>query len=263
MSVLPDLDTDSVGYIAYWNIIDDGGAVSSFTISDVLNYDGIVSSTAYDNGFTGEIELTENESSKTGYFRVKSDGWFSVYIDRGISIATDESNVNNIEGPFDFSKWNDTRNPEKPDSITNCLSEEINNLQSEVPEATTFSHSDVGLYNYITDATAVTLLSDKSDGLTGSGPWDFSYTESTNILSCYATHAWEPSDNRSISSSFEGVSLIDSGGSNRSTSYYGVIDCLSNNLVSDSGVGYGHSIPEDFTGSPDYYSSISVIINWE
>lgn len=147
MSDLPDLDTDEISFIGFWNAIDDGG-VDSIEPEDCLDNDNLQEYTLYDNGWDGKYEFDYHEGGPREFdVRVKSDGWFIAYLDRteNYSIKDERPNIN---GPWDIIyDWTGSTN-ENLDR--NVLTEIIDSLRSDQDNSgdMSFAHQDVGLYEY-------------------------------------------------------------------------------------------------------------------
>lgn len=156
MSDLPDLNTDSIGFIAYFNIVDDGNLSQSFDITEILNSGNVSTSELYDNG----VEGTYNDANGTTInFRGKDDGWVITWRGRD---GVDQPQQNSPpRGKWDFVRdWSDPLN-NTPSISTNTLERAINDLVSQlsVSSSISYSSSKVGLYNYeFPDATTATLL---------------------------------------------------------------------------------------------------------
>lgn len=180
MSTTPDLDPSNIGYIAYWNVYDDG-AVSSFNIDEALTANNIVSKTLYDNGVQGKLETNGNREAN---FKIKTDGWFIVWFD-GSKNTGQNGSYTNLRGRWDISDvwW---RRKNHGDLIKNALAKEIKQLQSNLSITTTFNFGDVSLYNYAhEEATNATLLCawgetySYNDGTTTAG---FVPSQSTSLV---------------------------------------------------------------------------------
>jgi len=157
MAILPDLDPNEIGVIAFWNAHDHRVAGSDAVIdpTDVL---GVLKSyTLYDNGVDGVLDY----SPRTGInVRVKNDGWIIAWIDR---TNTYQQNVSDFtaRGYYDLLyNWKDRGNNITGD--TNTLIEVIQYLYNQLSNKSEFefNKSDVGVYCYEFDAAnAITFAS--------------------------------------------------------------------------------------------------------
>lgn len=173
MANLPDLDTTSIGFIAYWNAIDQGG-LSSVDPDEVLSASSIDNYTLYDNGVEG---VYTGATGRNLNFRVKTDGWFVAYFDRTADYTTNTTNLSNHRGPWDVANdW--TSGTSEID--TNTLERAINDLSSQLSSSPSYNKTDVGLYDYERpNVTTVTVLSATASDDTGSYSFGFSYTSGT------------------------------------------------------------------------------------
>lgn len=160
MADLPDLDTSQVGYIGYWNALDQGGIASeNFDPEDVLSAPYIENTTVYDNGVTGEVDAHKTEDDLyeitdrpvwKAKVRVKTDGWFVAYMDRTNNYQTlvDEADtVDNVYGYWNIhTAWDRFNRP--PALTQHSLSRAINHLTQGLTTSPTWNYSDVGVYNY-------------------------------------------------------------------------------------------------------------------
>jgi len=266
MSDLPDIDTNTVSFLAYWNAIDQGG-VSEIDPADVVSHPRVVEYTAYDNGVEGTFDLVTGSRSndldqpRQATFRVKNDGWMVVYLDRSATYARDVRTGNLPRGPWDIvNDWlyvDDGSNSAPPVAtiVKNALERAINALLGEFPNSSnmTYSPGDVGLYDYeFTDATNTTLFAWAADGAKNVS-LRFQYTAGTTIyradvmgsLDCYYQDAGDLS--------FEGYTLAAQNGNSR---FFGTLDAVGNNLLANSGTEYGHDIGD--TGNAEHIRAEAV-----
>jgi hypothetical protein len=211
MGKLPDLDTSNVGFLAYWNAIDQGG-VSDIDPSEVTSASNVTGYTLYDNGIEGTINLTKYATWPYDYplwdfaditlreanFRAKEDGWVIVWIDdsdyfgqngvNGASQGGIENSLETFTGQYDVVSWgcteenNENRVGTKISLNQNRLERAVNELQAEFSNSgsISYSSSDVALTNYaFTSATTTTVMSaTHSDGSLTVG---FQYTNGTTM----------------------------------------------------------------------------------
>lgn len=164
MAILPDLDPNEIGVIAFWNCHDHRVAGSDAVIdpTDVL---GVLKSyTLYDNGVDGTIEYDPRAdfNPRTVNVRVKNDGWIIAWIDR-----TNEYQLNVSPGDFVavgyydlLYSWKD-RNANIAED-TNLLLEVINYIYNQLSNKDEFQFikSDVGIYCYeYSDVNTITFAS--------------------------------------------------------------------------------------------------------
>lgn len=182
MAELPDLDTTQIGYLAYWNVFDDGGA-TDFDPENALSDPRINQSTLFDNGF--DAEYTAPNGRDPIFVRVKSDGWFVAWLNRDEAFTenTSDSNRNTATiGHYDIiHNWparNGLSNLE-----ANTLARSIQNLQAELDVTPAFDFADVGLFNFAFDtADASTMLGSQDSGISGRNTYGFVYTAATTPL---------------------------------------------------------------------------------
>lgn len=153
MADLPDLDTTTISFVAYYNIIEQEGD-DQWEADQVLSAPGIESYTLYDNGVEGEFTIV---TGRTVGFRAKNDGWIITYMDRTQNYAdTGEprgyqdlaNNYVDDTGPGYFHQ--------------HSLERAINQMraQSDGSSNHNYSHNKTGLYNYeYSDAQGVTGMS--------------------------------------------------------------------------------------------------------
>jgi len=265
MSDLPDLDTSQISFLAYFNAIDQGG-VQAIDPEEVTSAAGVQSTTLYDNGVEGTIDMTPHSNGFDNvygtvdtYFRVKSDGWIVAYLPRGEQfgqeVDTDHDKdettspgypVSRLSGWWRYApQWMGsgtiTGNQYTADGQNHGLARVINALRQELSNSGSISYSasDVGLYNYETEAAASTVLSAVAD-TNNNPPFGFSYTSSTTLhkaVACWAV----TDDSGSWVGRFNGTGLVDCTDSNEQEA--GVIDLLSRGLIPNSGTEYQHEAP--------------------
>lgn len=160
MANLPDLDTSSIGIMAFWNAIDQGGVESIDPMGASSDFN---SYTAYDNGIEGEVTTTT--AGRPIMARIKTDGWIVVYFDERNSFETNVTGPNGgIEnlGPGIWelvTKWNGNPNEapglDKFTTILNDLRKSLSNSGNM-----TYNQSDVGIFSPLyPDATNMNVFS--------------------------------------------------------------------------------------------------------
>jgi len=207
MGTLPDLDTDKVGWIAYWNARDDGD-VDPMNAEDVLEEEDIISYELYDNGVILEYEHPaqggQEHSDDTITVRVKNDGWIVAYVD---SYDPDDDPLlitdrNNFEEDVDIYE----------NELALAIESTASNLDQW--DSDNFEFTDVGLFNYdYPDVEEYTLLSEQN------GSWDssthgFLFTENTDIVQSWLSFgAWNTNtgNSRSASIDFDGDEILTAG----------------------------------------------------
>lgn len=234
MATLPDLSTGDIGFIAYWNAIDQGG-VGDIEPDEVLNSSLVNSHTIYDNGIEGDADLDLSYNNDTVTFRVKEDGWMVVYMDRTNEFNQNVSNGGSVSNWVNIiSDWSESfgggelNNPISQNRLTYVLDD----LRQQFTNSgsMTYNDSDVSLYNYeYSTSTTVSLLLKQDNSNFTAG---FSYTAGTTLNWVAATGSQSQS-NPSVD--FEGVTITDN------VNGYGVIDVLGQGLIPNSGTEYQHN----------------------
>jgi len=266
MSELPDLDTGNIGFIGFYNIIDQGNFSGDWTVDEVLDDSNIISYTLYDNGIEGVYSLA---TGREAGFRVKSDGWFMAYIDRSNSYGT-ESSSENIRGYWDIARdW--TSSSGSSTIATHTLERAIYNLKEQLDNKAgiAYNSSDVGLYNFEYENATNTVcfsanVSRGGDYNSESQQAGFSYTGPTDIkfMAAAGSNSGQdhPSGGSGGNANFEGVTMV----SGRAQNKEGVIDIIARGLAPNSGTEYQSKI---VANSGDTYAgtgrvSTTVLIIW-
>lgn len=198
MAELPNLDTSTVGILAYWNAIDNGA--SEVNPENVLNIDNLQTYNQYDNGVQGTMKIwmrvgnpagtQQNEYSvRTVHYRVKTDGWVLCWLDR-----TNEFNKNLSEGNGDV----------KPDGYY------------DIAHTWMRSQDDTKAFPNSTLQQAMSVIvPEVTPDAFGTTPspthYCYEYTNSNQLA--IASESWYPGGNDSLSDTFsvgfEGTSTID------------------------------------------------------
>lgn len=229
MATLPDVDTSDVSFLAYWNILEDGGlGRDSIDPDECLDDNGITEYTLYDNGFEADYNADNHREITV---RVKTDGWFVAYMDRRSTFATNVEDYEDIEGPWNIGG----AFPEAYGVDGNILERAIDSLRDQISlddvESVDYSSSDVGLYNYeVEDATTFTLMTvDGKDINVG-----YSYTEDTNI-DYHINAGWLENYYHLEVENYGKIAEIDGGvDGNR----YGVIDVIEEDVAPEPNTTY-------------------------
>lgn len=191
MADLPDLNTDNVSVLSYWNAISDGGA-SDIDPEEVLSDGNIQDYTLYDNGV--EINNYSTVTGRSAKARVKSDGWFVVWMDDTVELV--ENSGGKPEGPWSIvDDWTegpvDSDNNDYPKSATDhTLVDAISSMVNELSNSAgiSFSNSDAGFYNYLSPDSDVTTIKHCYIFMDDSYPKSASFgpTDGTTIAFAYA-----------------------------------------------------------------------------
>jgi len=269
MSDLPDLDTNNVSFVAYWNAIDDGG-VGQIDPEETLTSSYVNSYDIYDNGVVIDYEsLIGRDYGRNKLYsdgkpitvRVKTDGWFVAYLDSGSDFAT--QSASRISGMYDVAaSW------ENPESVAeysqNTLERAINDLQSELDNSGNISYntSDVGLYNYQNESASNINGTSLFGGSSGTG--GFSYTPNTTLYEAIAAGCGSSRSNFGTSGSFEGTTLFSfSGGNNNNFErHFGAVDMLANDLIPSDGTEYQSSFSTSGDSSVSNAQIVTIIL-WD
>jgi len=244
MATLPDLNTGSIGFIAYWNVEDQGGLDGSqWDVDEVLSDGRINNYTLYDNGVEGSYTFP---NGRDGSFRVKNDGWFITYIDRSNpgEGATATQNPDNARGEWDIAHdWTSTGTISGVNS--NTMARGINSLQNNLVNSNgiTFNWGDVGLYHYgyaADGATNVTLLCDRARANSGSyntstdtDLGSFIYTSDTTMHAAYSAASGNGASG-AMYADVEGNVLFNTptrGNNSYQASAYGAFDLIYRNYL--------------------------------
>ena len=194
MPDLPDLPTNNISFIAYFNAIDDGGA-SSIDPETALTNPNINSYTIYDNGI--QIDSYDGIGHHDFKARIKTDGWILAWFEAGAEQSSGDGS--------DFPKgWYDIVGEwvrEVNDSIslpsTNPLYDGIESLANSLDSSTviTYSTGKTGLYFYENeDVRAVTIMANiQNSGNSSTKTGTFSYTSDTTIHEAFLVASLEAS----------------------------------------------------------------------
>jgi hypothetical protein len=176
---LPDLDTDTVGWISYWNHLDNGADdIDPFAAESALT-----NPESYSNGVQGLYDW----NGENWRVRVKSDGWIIAFLDAGEPVVKESA------------YWS-TNNLSPADSGAGARV--ILQIRDELPNtgASTFNVGDVARHNYeYGDATTIHTTAAKNGSNDGSPYWDVKATSDTTLYAssggCGSDSAWVEDDN--------------------------------------------------------------------
>lgn len=246
MAELPDINTANVSYIAYWNAIEDGGALE-IDPEEALSAGSLQSYTLYDNGWEGQYSINGHREATV---RMKTDGWTVAYLDRSNDYTQNQSYA--TAGTWDvLHNWDDSYFQTQSELTNNALARAISSLRSNLSNSgsITFSLADVRLYDYeYPNTTTVTMLSANYRDESGGSDHAFLYTSDTTLDKADAVAA---TGGNAASATFEGLTI---SGSNN----WGSADLLSQGLIPNAETEYTYSI-----GDTNYDSvSVAVLLNW-
>lgn len=201
---LPDLNKQNVGWIAYYNMIDN----TDVTQSDLT--DGTTQEAGDDGPAELESMISDGSSENIDYYdngvvvkyigrtrlvtiRFKTDGWITAHMDRNRSHDITENSPDGLNGVADIVDWKDdvsydTNRTDASESslVNNTLERAINtalkqmsNYDADIKDK--YDPDDVKLYNYEFDTNNVTLLSDARIAKGGKYTYEFQYTDATEV----------------------------------------------------------------------------------
>jgi len=219
MANLPDLDTGSIGYIAYYNVID-STPVDNIDPSEAATDGSIQSITTYDNGI--QIDEYGLSNGRVAQARVKDDGWFIVYLDRTENTEVQvgdmgRSGDNKIYNNYDIIPgWNNgsSGNIGNKNAFEGAIDSMTDELSNSATINNNFDTSDIGLYHYKYDnASATTQLGCNGSidfSFQGSGcEFDYIIESGTDLLHGTACAATEVIDTLGSFSTWVGVDSND------------------------------------------------------
>lgn len=201
---IPDLTTSNVGWIAYYNVVNNTNVTESDLTDGTVEENGdgpaeIETMTNqnnenidyYDNG----VIVTYEGPTRIVTIRFKTDGWITAHMDRTKNYDIQQGDYADIDGVHDIVHWNDdvayngSADASESSLVTNTLERSIKTALEQMSIHDTkisspYDPNDVELYNYEFDSNNATLLSDaKRGGVDGGGTWNykFQYTDATQV----------------------------------------------------------------------------------
>ncbi len=182
MSDLPDIDTDDVQHIAFYNAIDELDDIDEVDPEQALEDGSLEEYTLYDNGWEGTWDPGWDRDVTV---RAKTDGWFVAYLegrpenyDQDIVISDHYGALN---GPWDMVyDWQDAEDEATVNQ--NTLERAIRSLLGHIDDfdSSHYDPEDVGFYSYHFDAASmVTLFRSTVEG--DDSVHAFLYTDGTDI----------------------------------------------------------------------------------
>ena len=147
MATLPDLPTQDVGVMAYYNINDAGSL--EFDVTDALTISSIASYRQYDNGILANYIISQNSRpDRTVNVRVKSDGWIVVWVEDDTNYyGLNYSGSDLVRNLMDLiTDW--TRGGGDDGLGNSPYSRVISNIVNTLDPNVDYDVSDVSLYTY-------------------------------------------------------------------------------------------------------------------
>jgi hypothetical protein len=169
---IPELDTTSVSWIAYYDT-----GLDSMNAELMAGSGSASEMTGYDDG----SEIKYNGPTREYTIRGSDNGWVTAHMDRTENYNTDQGGPDGIDGVHDIVDWT---NANSESSIkNNVLERAIYDCLQQLDkwDSITYSSSDVGLYNYQYKSGNVSLFSKQRGGTANKKYPTFQYTESTNF----------------------------------------------------------------------------------
>lgn len=279
---LPDLNKQNVGWIAYYNVIDntdvtqsdltdgttegsDGPAEIESMISD-RNNENI---DYYDNG----VIVTYYGPTRLVKIRFKTDGWITAHMNRNKDYKKVRDNYegtrgeNGVNGIHDIVHWNDEGLGDNAVSesslVTNTLERSIKTALEQMDIYGTdiesnYDPNDVELYSYEFETNNVTLLSDARSGIEGIKRYDFQYTEATSAAHVAIAASSRGYDETGVFSETQNTDIVNPDNNDKEWAAINATSAF-NNL--DSGDPYRLQGDIAFD-TPDRQYSVHVVVVW-
>lgn len=217
---LPDLNKQNVGWIAYYNVIDN----TDVTQSDLT--DGTKQQEGDDGPAEIESMISDRNNENIDYYdngvvvkyvglarlvtiRFKTDGWITAHMDRNRSHARNQRSPDGLNGVADIVDWKDDvsynstrRDASESSLVNNTLERAINtalkqmsNYDADIKDK--YDPNDFKLYNYEFETNNATLLSDAKVSKNDVYTYEFQYTDATEVqhVSVAVAHA---TDDRNV-----------------------------------------------------------------
>jgi len=246
MAQLPDLNTSSLGFVAYYNVLDNT-TLTSVDPTATISSNAVKNYTQYDNGIEGETDSRRRGDGREVKFRVKTDGWILLYLDRtynygvqqdytSVNLEGDTHLITDLTDPRSGGGWNIQDPPIGPGSgrafAELTIEEFATQMASDQNVTISFTVGDVSYYsfNYST-ATNVDVIWVYQGGSNTSN-LEFSYPSTITRLYDELLGCGQFS---SSDGSFEG--LTTHTGEN-----YAVVDVQNRGLIPNAGTSYSGSI---------------------
>lgn len=247
MATLPDLDTSDLGFIAWWNAIDDGG-VNSIEVSEILTNGRIEEYTLYDNGVIGTFDPWNGRETT---FRVKDDGWFVAYFDdteEYFEWSGGSGNPSHAESPRGHRDiaHNWLVATDNSDFLHHTLGRVIFSLAGHLENSgdLTTESEDVGTYNYVfPDAEFYTGFSSSWNrhwGSSGTRSDSFLYTEGTDIIHAEAFTSINDSGSEDGRATFENETYLEAGWANAGAGALDLDPSGPENMIPNHSTEYTH-----------------------
>lgn len=243
MAEFDDLETSTIGIIAYWNAHNHG--TESINPEDASTYGNIITVETYDNGIEGQLDRVNSQDHPGVYYRVKSDGWIIVWISSRNEFGGYNCGLNNYFGLYDFmNSWSegddgvgDYNDPHAPniDPLNTCLEREVYGLYSNLDNSGAFNYNaeDVGYYSY--SHPSATTITQMSEGATyGSLDGGIAYTPGVNRLYHAVVGAVFANGSYNQTIRFGGTDIAYTSDYQN----YGQLDALANGLMPDPNTYY-------------------------
>lgn len=216
---LPDLNKQNVGWIAYYNVVDN----TDVTQSDLT--DGTKQQEGDDGPAELESMISDRNKENIDYYdngvvvkylgrtrlvtiRFKTDGWITAHMDRNRSHARNQGSPDDLNGVADIADWKDDviynngTDASESSLVNNTLERAINtalkqmsNYDADIKDK--YDPNDVKLYNYEFETNNATLLSDAKVAKDNEYTYEFQYTDATEVqhVSVAVAHA---TDDRNV-----------------------------------------------------------------
>jgi len=174
---LPDLSTSGIGWIGFWNFLDEGGdGIDPFEVKSTMD-----TFSEFSNGVDGIVSYSRtNVSTLDIHCRAKADGWLIAWLPTNVA-----NPVMDI-----YQDWSDGQTSYNDAGM---LAYAISQMHSELSNSgqATFNRSDVSVYNYqYPDATTVSMAHNKGKYNNNTSTMhSYSYITPDSGIEFYATAA--------------------------------------------------------------------------
>jgi len=240
MATLPDLPTDDISLMAYYNVIDNNNTLNNISPIEAISSQRVLSYQQFDNGISGEIDLGRG-SERPASFRVKKDGWIVVHHDTQKNYVTQTSDSTEPKTVLDLLIAPTNKNVTggwagSANEVVQAIEQLFNNILANKSGSFSIDLSNIQYYSYEFDTATTLDIFEKSGG----GSYTFSYPSTiTNLkVEQYGAGKGDFGTN-SAGASIEGNTLASTGSSGVQ---FGYLDLLDSGIIPDPNTAYSGNV---------------------
>jgi hypothetical protein len=211
MSDVPELDTTSISWFAYYDVVSETDATQIYP-QDMTNADSVINNEQYDNGSV--LTYTADQVGREITIRATKDGPVTAHMNLkenyqkllNPSVNNPEANINGIHDLFEWNSLGNTVSLTSGCVLERAIREVLQQLRNWSSDLSSdYNASDINYHNYEYGPGNISVFSETKD----SGEFGITFSGATTIeKAVFATRMYAEDEYEDISATINGSEVI-------------------------------------------------------